>query len=224
MPKTGKTVGSGPRSKTALSSSRPICSPSATTAPADGSGGSVAAAAEKARGLVKRAQDGDQSAMEELRRMVRRKEIRLNDYVGTDSMTRVTMAMQVNQSTGSLLAFHAVATEKAYSTLEALKGPSPSPLEEVAAEAVILAWLDYQGKAFRMAAASGEALAVAAHREKALTESLKRLTMAVKMLDQLRRTDLSGLFNISGPTVVNLDAGGGKAEAITDVTPGGSRS
>ncbi len=164
------------------------------------------------------------AALAEVKRMVNRKEIRLADYLGTDSITRIAIALQLRMSTGNMLALHSAAMDQARSMLEALKGPRPSPLEEIAAEAVMIAWLDYQGKACRTAGEPDVPSEVLALRDKALTQALRRLTMAVKMLDQLRRMDLGGLLNFNGPLVVNVEAGPGEVEAITDVTPGGSPS
>jgi hypothetical protein len=159
--------------------------------------------------------------MNELEAMVRGGEIRLKDYVGADSAARVTMALQVKRNSGQMLAYQAVSMDKVFDTVKALKGPNPTPLEEIAAEAVVMAWLDYQGKAFRRAGADGEVPVVAQHYEKALSMSLRRLSMAVRMLDQLRRTDLTGLFNLTNNVQVNVEAGGkGRTVApAVDVTP-----
>ena len=59
--------------------------------------------------------------MAELKRMVKRREIRLADYLGTDSLTRLAISMQLKTSTGNLLALHSAARDNVLSMLDALK-------------------------------------------------------------------------------------------------------
>ena len=145
---------------------------------------------EKAFEVMSRAQDGDETVVQDLRRLLERPHI----ADGLQVVIRSSLETAIEADTGRNLLGREAALKLVRDRGNELAGPQASPLERMLAEHVVTTWwfLRQAETAFTqgMQREGGISLALGDYLQRRITASQKRYLAAVKMLADVRRMQL----------------------------------
>jgi hypothetical protein len=180
------------------------------------------ASAEELRKLLKRAEPGDTKTLPALREMLSKADEDLVRRFGGD-LAEQTESTLVNAAAGQNLVFQEALLRRLELLRAELAGPSPSPLERLLVERIVLCWLHLHDKEIRFAQAKSLTIPQADYQQRAIDRAHKRYLSAIKMLAVVRRLAIPAFqvniarkqVNVSG--VVQT----GQRDAEAQSLPGG---
>ncbi|MCO6045916.1 hypothetical protein NG895_18610 [Aeoliella sp. ICT_H6.2] len=158
---------------------------------------------DKLMAIIKRAQQGDSTAVPAVRDMLDRvPEIRR--MMGGELQEIVDTVVSRSLGGGEDFAFHEAIQRKLQALRDELGGPNPSPLERLLVDRIVACWLQVQEADFRMAQLKDCSAAQASFFQKRQDRAHRRFLAAVKTLAQVRKMALPTLqVNIAENQQVN---------------------
>jgi hypothetical protein len=156
--------------------------------------------------LVRRAQQGDETALPALR--VALQHPKLVDMLGGD-LAREAERSLIDKATGTNLAFREALQRKLELLRAELAGSSPTPVERLLAERIAACWLHLHHAEIRLAQREHDlTLAQAEYHQRCRDRAHKRYLSALKALAQVRKLALPAMqFNIANKQQVNNPPG-----------------
>lgn len=137
--------------------------------------------------LIRRAENGDESALESLRGTFQDAVI-LWDRAG-DMASQVVHALTRRMTAKNLLVQEGI--KRKYETMRAeLAGPNPTPLESLLADRIAVCWVAVQEAELSYARADSMSLDQAAWAQKRISAAHNRYLTAIRTLAQVRRLAL----------------------------------
>lgn len=160
--------------------------------------------------LVRRAQNGDESALPALRRELAENG-RLVQAVGDLALqVQETLAGQMG---GDNLLFREALSQKLDNMRREVAGPNPSPVERLLADRVALCWLAVHESELRYAQAKDLSLRQAAHWQARIDAGHRRYLSAIRTLATVRRLALPAVQVNVARRQVNVLATGGAVQS-----------
>lgn len=145
---------------------------------------------EKAFEVLKRAQDGDEAVVEDLRRLLERSNI----ADGLRIIVQSPLAAAIEADTGKNLLVREAAFRLVRDRKKELAGPQASPLETMLVDHVVTTWWHFRQSEMAFTSAmrreGGISLALGDYLQRRITSSQRRYLAAVKMLADVRRMQL----------------------------------
>jgi hypothetical protein len=159
---------------------------------------------EEWRALIDRAQEGDQTTLPALRKMLQAPNA--VDAMGGD-LARQTQLTLIHKFSGKNLLLRESLTRKLELLRGELAGPNPTPLERLLVERIVACWLHLHHLEHIYAQTGSMSLELASYYQRSITSAQKRYLAAIKTLAVVRKLAVPVLqvniarkqVNVAGP-------------------------
>ena len=158
--------------------------------------------------VIRRAEDGDPQALAEVRELAKTKLPDLWEMYG--NVANIARERMLDVAAGKSPLSHEAMRQKMRTLRAELAGPSPSALERLLAERVVLCWLQsyYEDAIYAQTIKGGCAWEKALKQQKQAETAQRRFLAAVKTLATVRRLALPAIQVNIGEKQVNVSGSG----------------